>query len=593
MIPNRNALWGRLVGEEVSRGGVQHVCIAPGSRSTPLVLGLHAEPGLTLSTHLDERGAGFFALGVAKATHSPVALVATSGTAVANFLPAVIEAAYARVPLVVLTADRPPELHDVGANQSIDQRTIFGSYPRFTADAGMPEPTPERARHLRTLVSRAIAFARGPPAGPVHLNFPFREPLEPRPVAGDVPEDWAQGDHDAEHGRPQHQPFVTIPRAARNPDAGAVSLVASLVADHPRGVIVVGPRNADDGLDAAVAALADRTGYPILADPLSGLRFGPFHDRALSGYDAFLASATARRTLRPDLVLRLGAAPTSKSLLTFLREAPEASHILLDESGRLAEETGRSHIVLDSDPAPTVDELTAARGPADRRDSAWGPLWRQTEDTTWHVLQPELARREFEGAAMARLLDVLPERSTLFVSNSLPVRDLDRFGRGRAKSLRVLANRGASGIDGITSTALGVAHGLGQRTTLAIGDLAFLHDLNGLVAAHRLGIALDILLLNNDGGGIFEFLPIHEHEPPFTELFVTPHGLDAAPLAKAMGFQHRKVPAAEAARFHFDASPKGSILEIATDRKANVRHRRDIEALVAHALQSEVFTHAD
>jgi 2-succinyl-5-enolpyruvyl-6-hydroxy-3-cyclohexene-1-carboxylate synthase len=594
VIPNRNVLWGRAVAQEVSRGGVQHVCIAPGSRSTPLVLALHEQPGLRLSTHLDERGAAFFALGVAKATQRPVALVATSGTAVANFLPAVIEASHARVPLLVLTADRPPELHDVGANQSIDQRALFGPHPRFVADAGAPEPTPSRVRHVRALVGRALAFARGPPAGPVHLNFPFREPLEPSPVPGDVPTDWAKGDAEAEHGRAHGHPFVAVAATVRVPDAAALAALQEAVARRPRGLIVAGPRDAQDDLAAAIAELSRRTGFPVLADALSGLRFGaPDGAPVLSGHDAFLTHAATRDSLRPDVILRFGAAPTSKALLTFLRERREAHHVVIDESGRLGEETSHAHLTLAADPVATVRALLDAL-PADvRRDESWTARWQRLESTTWRVLEPELALRGFEGAALARLAVILPAHATLFVSNSLPVRDLERFARGGAKSLRVLANRGASGIDGIVSTALGVAHGLGRRATLAIGDLAFLHDVNGFVAARRLGIALDVLLVNNDGGGIFEFLPVSAQEPPFTELFVTPHGLDVAPLAQAFGLAHRRIPVAEAPRLAFDATERGALLEVTSDRKDNVRHRRELEALVAHALEREAVVAAD
>jgi 2-succinyl-5-enolpyruvyl-6-hydroxy-3-cyclohexene-1-carboxylate synthase len=582
--PNRNLLWGRILAQELARGGLRDICVSPGSRSAPIVLALHGQPGLRLTTHVDERSAGFFALGAAKATGRPVAVVTTSGTAAANLLPSVVEARLGRVPLVVLTADRPPELRDVGANQAIDQDRLFGRYSRFYADAGLPEPRPDRARHLRGLIGRALAAATGPPRGPVHLNFPFREPLDPAHVPGDVPADWAKSDATAEHGRSENAPFLRIATGPRLPDSDLVGEMGALVREHTRGLIVVGPRDGQDGFPAAAYALAKRTGYPILADPLSGLRYGaPVDAPVLSGYDAFLAHPPTRELLRPDLILRFGAAPTSRSLLRMLEEAQDAHHVLIDEGDLHAEPTHRASIVLAADAEPTTRNIleTAPLEP----DPAWTDLWLDREAATWSILERELLRRPFEGAALARLVHLLPPDALVYVSNSLPVRDLDRFGRGSPKPLRVLGSRGASGIDGVTSAALGAAHATGRRVTLAIGDLAFLHDMGALATARRLGIPIDILLINNDGGGIFELLPIARQDPPFTELFATPHGLDLAPLAAAGGLPHRRVSIDDAPRFAFEGHERGEVLEIVSDRKANVEHRRALEAHLAAQLE--------
>lgn len=591
MIPNRNVLWASVVAEELARAGVQHVVVAPGSRSTPLVLALHKQTGLRLSTHLDERAAGFFALGIAKATRRPVAVVVTSGTAVANLLPAVVEARHSCVPLVLLTADRPPELIGVGANQAIDQRNIFGVFPRFTADVGLPEPDALRVRHLRSLVGRAIASARGAPAGPVHLNFPFREPLESRVVPGDVPDDWAKGDVEAERGRDEGRPFLEAVAPVRSPDPDVMGLLAEEIAQRPRGIIVVGPRDVDDALAQELTLLARRSGYPVLADPLSGARYGvPGDAPFVPAYDAFLADAVMRDRLKPDVVIRFGAAPTSKSLLTLLA-SPGVRQIVVDEAGVGTEPASRASLVVAA-AAPLVASQLVGALQATPPAGEWTQMWTRVDAAARRTLGAEVARRSFEGAIVSRFVDGLPEGATLFVSNSLPVRDLDRFALGGTKRLRVLGNRGASGIDGIASTALGVGHGLGRRVSLIVGDLAFLHDLNGLVAAHRLGIPIDILLLNNDGGGIFEFLPVAAEEPLFTELFATPHGLDVGALAKAVGLVHRRTDLARATDLKLPSGGRGTILEVITDRKGNVEHRRAIESAVAKAIEAEGRVHA-
>lgn len=582
MIPNRNALWGSIVVQELARHQVRHVAMAPGSRSTPLVLAFQAEPAIRLTTHLDERSAGFLALGAAKATQRPCAIVTTSGTAAANLLPAVVEASQSRVPLLALTADRPPELQDVGANQTIDQHGLYGGFVRWFADAGLPEPRPETARHLRALVGRAVAYAQGPPAGPVHLNFPFREPLEPRHVPQDVPPDWHGGDVEAAQGRSDDQPYLVGSPPMLQPDPASLSDIARWIRACPRGLIVCGPRDACDDFPAEVAELARRTGYPILADPLSGLRFGaPADVPVLSAYDAFLPHAAVRRHLDAEFVLRFGAAPTSRALLTYLSELPGAHHVFVDETGRHWDPTNRGRLGIAADPASVCRELASALPAGPAPDAAWAQKAKDLERETWRVLERELRTRPFEGAFAAHLVEALPAHATLFVSSSLPVRDVDRFARTRPQPLRVLANRGASGIDGVLSTALGAAHALERRVALLIGDLAFLHDLGGLLSLRRLGIPLDVFVVNNDGGGIFEFLPIAQFEPPFTELFVTPHGLDLETLARAFALRHHRVAPDEPVR---PGDGPAQLVEITSDRKANAAHRREVDRLVGDAL---------
>jgi 2-succinyl-5-enolpyruvyl-6-hydroxy-3-cyclohexene-1-carboxylate synthase len=574
MIANRNQLWGQVVAQELVRCGVRDVCLSPGSRSTPLALAVHAQKGLRITTHLDERSAGFFALGIAKATHRPAVLVCTSGTAAANYLPAVVEANQSRVPLLVLTADRPPELRDVGANQSIDQQHLYGRHVRWFFDTGLPQPTAQRIRHLRAVVCRAVAKARIAPAGPVHLNFPFQEPLEPTHVPGDVPEDWHGGDLEARDGRPD-APFLQIAAGSWSPDDDALAEITTILNSTSEGVIVIGPRFPDDEFARLIKEFSEATGFPILADPVSGARYAGVD--VLQSYDLWLADSKRRAGLAPRLIIRFGAAPTSKNLIAWLRQT-KATQIVVTEERNLGEETTQAEHLLAGD-AATITRLLLERVKRRRRGALAARLV-DLDRQAGELLAAELPARPFEGAVLQRLLKQLPDDAQVFVSSSLPIRDLDRFGRRDAR-LKVHANRGASGIDGVTSTALGVAHATGRKVVLITGDLAFLHDLSALVTRRRLGIALDIVLLDNNGGGIFEFLPVSKQEPPFTDLFVTPHNMDLAAIGKALGMEIEELDAPKALTATFrvgDNRSPSRLVIVKTDRKRNVQHRRELEA---------------
>lgn len=526
--PNRNMLWARAAAQELARSGVAHAVVCPGNRSGPLAFALAAEP-IKLWSHVDERSAGYFALGLAKALRQPVAVLTTSGTAAANLLPSVVEARHGRVPLVVLTADRPHDLRDTGANQAIDQVHLYGRFVRWSADVAPPVAEDRALRHLRVQCCRAVALARGPPAGPVHLNFPFAKPLEPTPVPGDMPPDFARRFPLAAGGRPGGAPFVQTAAARRRPGPGEVApAMKALEAGH--GVIVAGPQD-DPDLPGAAVRLARATGWPLLADPLSGLRFGPHAAMALGAYDAFLQSPTARAALRPEVAVRLGAAPTSDALLQLL-EASGALQVVLDDEPDGRDPVHGPGLRVAADPALACEALAAAAQP---REASWLQAWEAAERAAWPALEGALASELWEGSAIAAALEALPEGGTLVVGNSLPVRDLDRFARPRAKRVRALGNRGASGIDGVTSTALGVAAAGPGKVVLFTGDLSFYHDLPGLLAVKRLGVEAVLVVLHNDGGRIFEELPAARFEPPFRELFVTPTGLDFGHAARMFG----------------------------------------------------------
>jgi 2-succinyl-5-enolpyruvyl-6-hydroxy-3-cyclohexene-1-carboxylate synthase len=576
--PNRATLFGRAVVDELVAAGVTDAAVAPGSRSTPLTVALAEHDAVTVHSHLDERSAAFYALGRGRAG-APTAVVTTSGTATANLHPAVMEADEGRVPLLALTADRPAELQDSGANQTADQTALYGDAPRYART--LPEPAPEgrRLRSVRTTVARAVAAAAGTPAGPVHLNCPFAKPLEPTPLAGDVPEEFAAQNPLAADGR--DGPFVAVEGGTTTLGDGALTDVAAALSGAERPLLVAGPADPPGGDPAAaptaLADLARALDAPLLADPLSGLRFGDHVAEVpvVGGYDAYVDVLPA-----PDVVVRVGASPTSKRLRKHLRDA-DARQFVVDPAGGWREAEFTATDLLAADPGPTAAALS------DRVESSDGTYRAAFE-------RAEAAHRErvadadglYEGGLLADVAALAPDPAAVVVSNSMPVRDLDRFGAPRPADLAVHGNRGVSGIDGVTSTALGVGSATDVPLVLVTGDLAYYHDMNGLLALARCGVDATVVLVNNDGGGIFHMLPIEDHDPPFTEQFRTPHGLDFAPTGDLYDLAFERVADRGAFRERFDAvvGDGTTVLEVQTDAADSHRTREaltdDVRAAV-------------
>jgi len=586
----------RGIAEELVAAGVTDVVVCPGSRSTPLALAARAHPGLRVRVVLDERSAGYFALGLARASRRPVVVVVTSGTAVANLLPAVVEASLARVPLVLLTADRPPELRDRGAPQTIDQVGIFGQHVRWFAEVPLLDGATEMRRHVRSVVGRAVATARGGPAGPVHLNIPFREPLVPAGALGPLAE------ADLEGVGPR--PFTDV--VAGRPGLASVDLadLASRLASVERGLIVAGPQD-DPGLPAALARLAAAPGYPIAADPLSGVRCGP-HDRShvLSHADHLVRPGAWRDAHMPELVIRFGATPTSKPILTLLGDATP-TQIVVDGDGGWSDPAIIPTTFIHADAAVTACALADALGAGGGSSAgvgatAWAAAWTDADRTADRALLDWLAKVEargepFEGLPFAVLGGVLPDGALLWAGNSMPVRDLDDWLPGTGRAVRPLSNRGANGIDGVVSTALGAAAAEVGPVVLVVGDVSFLHDLNALVAARLHGLSATIVLIDNDGGGIFSFLPQATTDAPevglpghYEELFGTPHGIDVGPVVTALGGEYEAVSPAglRAALAETVARPGVRVFSFRTDRARNVELHREAAAAVADALSS-------
>lgn len=564
--------------EGLVASGVRHVHVCPGSRSTPLALAAASTPGIQARVHLDERSAGFFALGLARASRRPVALVCTSGTAAANFLPAVVEASHARVPLVLLTADRPPERRGWGAPQTIDQGKLYGDRVRWYAEAPCPEPDDARADFARALGARAAATAAGAPAGPVHLNLPFREPLAPDPGGT------ARAAHAA----------TPVPRrlgGEREPCASLVAEFSELASQARRPVLLCGPDDSDPALPAAIADLARTAGWPVIADAASQVRCGPHVAGAaiLGTADALLRDEVFAASHAPDLVLRVGAPPTSKACTRWLARQREARLVVLDPDAAWADPEQRAREYVQCEPAPLLRALSRAC-PGEKADPDWIARWTDAERRARRALEAALAKEErlAHPRLAAELGAVLPDGALLYASNSLPVHALDGFLPVSSRALRVLANRGVNGIDGVLSSAFGAAAARTGPTALLTGDLAFLHDVGALAAR---GVDCTVVAVNNDGGGIFHFLPIAERGEAvaFEELFAAPHGHSLCDVARGFGVPSERVGTPEAFRAGLEASLDAGgvrVLEVCVDRDADVAFHRLLWDEVASALRS-------
>ncbi|MCP5039429.1 MAG: 2-succinyl-5-enolpyruvyl-6-hydroxy-3-cyclohexene-1-carboxylic-acid synthase [bacterium] len=593
--PNATYAFTRAFFEELARSGVEHVCVSPGSRSTPLAVTAASVASLRVWSQLDERAAAFFALGLAKASRKPVALVCTSGTALANYAPAVIEAHYAQVPLVVLSADRPPELREWGAGQTIDQQKFFGAQVRYFAELAIPEAGSRMLRYARAMACRAVGESQGTRPGPVHLNWPLREPLEP--LVGATPGDHAQGDVIALHGRPDGQPYAHCARVASRASVAQVEELAEIFSHTERGVIACGMLDEPDFADA-VSRLAQLLGWPLLADPISGVRSGAHLASApvLAGYDLFLRDQTFQAAHRPQVVLRFGATPTCKAFRLWLEAVPPERVVVVSAGGDWNEPSHLTSDFIVADPTQLCRELVEALEGigTDPRHGEWTASFLEAEVRTQAVLERELVacKALFEPHATRLLCERLPHESILYVSNSMPVRDLDAFMPLGQSSLRVLANRGANGIDGMVSSALGASAAGEGHVFLLTGDLAFLYDVGGLLAARRYPLRATIVVFNNDGGGIFSFLPIAAYGEAvrFDELFNTPHGVDFSAAAKLYDLQHTRVdtPAQFSSALEKSVSHGGvSLIEVPIDGDSNRDHFRALVREVSRALEGD------
>jgi 2-succinyl-5-enolpyruvyl-6-hydroxy-3-cyclohexene-1-carboxylate synthase len=586
---NANTALASAFAEELARSGLRHAVISPGSRSTPLAVALRRRPEIEVTVIVDERSAAFFALGAAQASGEPVALLCTSGTALANYHPAICEADESAIPLLVLSADRPPELRGIGAGQTIDQIKIFGSSVRWFCEVGTHAADDEGLLHYRSVACRALAAARGETRpGPVHLNLPWREPLAPVPVEGAV----SATDSLALEGR-DGRPLTAVTRIDLEPSAFLLDEVAGHIGDAIAGVIVAG-RQLDPELREPLAHLARASGFPILAEPTSQLRCGP-HDRSrvIAGYDLLLRDAHFARSVVPDFVLRFGEMPTSKPLRAWLA-ASGASEIVIDPHGGWNEPSNRAAAILRADPT----ELAAGWAARLEKEPRGAPeAWIDAEQAARAALDSELggaseakggeAASPISEPALHRALGAAHREGDLvYTASSMPIRDQEAFLATADTDALFLCNRGANGIDGLISSGIGAAHASGRPTTIVTGDLGLLHDLGGLAALGDVSTPARVVVIDNDGGGIFHFLPQEGTLDPdeFEALLGTPRGVSVEKAAALFDLPHR--PLGSLAELPDALAAGTGLVEVRTDRRANVEAHRRLTMAVQAAISS-------
>ncbi len=547
---------------ELVAGGVRHVVLSPGSRSTPLALCAAAQPALTHWMQLDERTAGFFALGLAKATRSPVVLACTSGTAAANYFPAIIEASRTGVALIVLSSDRPPEMHgEWGANQTIDQSELFGSYSRLFVDLPLAGTTSVEA--VRDLAQEVLVAVGSPRIGPAHVNWPFRKPLEPLDT---VPFSAPPDSHD--------------PSAIRiADDLPAVDQLRG-IASVERGAIVVGPLD-DPAWVAALARFAAMTGWPILAEATSQLRLGQASQNVIGHADRILSNEALRSSLAPEVVVFAGATPTGPVFLQWMREHQTKGLLLVDPSSPWTA-TGSQPVEVIT---LAVESVESACDESNGSDEKWLGRWRDLDRIASSVIERVVGQTLLGPGTVRRTVAGLVDGSQLMIANSMSIRDLDRYVCPRT-GVRVHSSRGASGIDGQIATASGIAAADIGPVVLIIGDIAALHDVGSILAAARLGLDLTVIVVNDDGGGIFSMLPIagYGDAVDFDGLFHTPHGTNFSCFDGLDRVRVLQVCSTSELTSALAADPSGVlIVEVLVDHQQNLAQRRAIDAALAEA----------
>lgn len=564
--------------DELVQAGVTEVVISPGSRSTPIAMLLAEHPSMNTYLNIDERSAAFFALGIAKASRKPVALICTSGTATANYYPAIIEAHYSRVPLIVMTADRPHELREVGAPQAIDQIHLYGKYSKLFIEMAIPENNQGMIHYAKTMAAKAVSAATSAPNGPVHLNFPLREPLVPNLEKEDL---W----NTSYNGK---STYVSIANGKPILNQAYFQSLYSDLKNIENGLIICGPIEKQE-FASAVVALSEKLNYPILADPLSQLRSGS-HSKAniIECYDTTLRNEQINMLAQPEVVIRFGAMPVSKALMIFLKNASTCRQLIVDGDGGWREPTLSSSEMVYCDEIYFCQSLAAMVKEDSKTE--WLNHWVMVNSKVRDILVSSIQDDStlLEGKVFSELGYILPEQTLLFVGNSMPIRDLDTYFTCNDKSIRMMANRGANGIDGIVSTALGAS--VSQTPlVLVIGDLSFYHDLNGLLAAKLHKLNATIIVINNDGGGIFSFLPQAEYKTHFESLFGTPIGLDFEHVVNMYHGTFDRVENWSAFRekvYQGIQSDGLNVIEIQTIRTENVKHHRNLWKNVSQEINS-------
>ena len=565
---NRNFIWTEIFVNQLVSLGVKYACISPGSRSTPLTISFSKQKKIKCFVHIDERVSGFFTMGLAKATNTPVAVVTTSGTATAELYPAIIEAYQQRIPLIICTADRPPEMINTGANQTIIQWNLYKNHIRWFKNVGIPYLTERKFSYLKKVTHKAFKISSHLNKGPVHLNFPFSKPLEPDTFTDEIDEELFN-----EIFKPISISSKSIKQIeSRKKSKKIIDIISEKISGSQNGLIITGPLDYNPTLISKIKLLSKITGYPILADGISQLRFNnKKSDKNICvNYDTILRSEEFKKNYVPEIIIQFGRTPTSTILEDYLTIS-DHKRFIINEYGDLFDPSGKTKRAIQFDPVlfceSLIEKLQANY--AARENNNWLKDFQKADALVEEIKNQQLKKLglKYEPKVIWELFNILPNNSNLMIGNSLPVRDFDWFCGKIGINIKTFYNRGASGIDGITSTALGIASKINPLILLT-GDLSFLHDSNALMAAKKLAIPLIVVIINNNGGGIFNALPIASNKKIFKDFFITPHNLNIGKIVKSFGLNHYLIKNKTDFKYKLNETLKKktfAVLEIKTD----------------------------
>lgn len=531
---NRNIFWTENFFDRLAGLGVKYICISPGSRNTPLTIAAASNKSFKCFVHIDERSSAFFALGLAEASGQTVVLITTSGTAAAELYPAIIEAYQQRVSLIVCTADRPPELIGRGANQTINQDNIYKNHIRFFKNAGLSSVSVSGIKRIRNLGE--IAYRKSK-EGPVHINFPFRKPFEPKSFTDEL----TVGHRDLFHTLKLKE--KTFPLKSHNPDKYLYTEILTLIKNSQRGLIIAGPMSFDNKVKKGVLKLADKLKYPIIADACSQFRFGNKLKNVIINYETFLRNNEFINLFAPDLILQFGRTPASRAIEIFLAKVKTKRYII-NEHGDIFDPWNSAAGVFKC--APSLFSgmiLKDIRISVNPDKSEWLNNFVSADGLSQNQKEKIIYQSPFpnESRIIQETLHNLPDNTHVMISNSMPVRDFDYFADRTNKKIIIHSNRGASGIDGILSTALGIQKAVNKPVVLITGDMAFYYDLNSLLTANKYKIPLVVILINNNGGGIFGMLPIARYGKLFNEYFISSHNLKFGTIVRSFGGEYKLI----------------------------------------------------
>ena len=585
---NKNFIWAKAFVNQLCDLGVRFACISPGSRSTPLTLAFAEQKKIKCFVNIDERVSGFFGLGLAKTSGIPVAVVTTSGTATAELYPAIIEAYQQRVPLIICTADRPPELLYTGSNQTINQWNLYKNHIRWFKYIGLPQLSVNRIINLQKITVKAFETSLIKNRGPVHLNFPFRKPLEPNSFTDEVDNNILMAIKSTIPSKANTKRYEDLTKR----ETKRINIIAEKIIEKAQGLIIVGPKEYEPDFVSNIKQLSKITGYPILADGVSHLRFkSSVSDKNICcNYNAYLRSKKFKNNHYPEIILQFGRTVTSVFLQNYI-EKYCTLRIIINEYGDLFDPSNKSK-VFKFNPLGFCENLTRVLKESKfKRKHNWIKTFNKAEKLTEEIKTSSLTKSnlKIEPKIFSELISVIPSNTKIMVGNSSPIRDFDNFVGRTTKNLELFFNRGASGIDGVTSTALGIAS-MDKATILITGDLSFIHDLNALLPAKKYSIPLIVILINNNGGGIFEMLPISSEKKMFYTFFKTAHNLNISSLVKSYGLGHHLIKDIKDFQIKLKSSllkKSLTVLELKTDSGLSKNMRKKYYADVAKKIEND------